>query len=157
MKPATRDQIRIALYNLVAAHAATIELMERTLLVLDEELALEATQYWKARVARVAPSSLHKEIQVDISSLRVTYHGRSCFLGGRLLFRLLEHLARRPNQYFTHEELLDSVWGGIRSDAAVRTAIGRLKNALRASGMEDLAQAIDGSNPGRYSLRLHSD
>jgi DNA-binding winged helix-turn-helix (wHTH) protein len=45
------------------------------------------------------------------------------------------------------------VWGGVRSDSTVRTAIKRLRAALRQAGMSELANAIDGSSPGRYALR----
>jgi DNA-binding response OmpR family regulator len=76
-------------------------------------------------------------------------------MGYTLLFRLLNAMALRPNRYLTHEELLDQVWGNTRSDATIRSAIRELRNRLRRAGMGDLAEAIDGNNPGRYGLMLH--
>jgi len=62
---------------------------------------------------------------------------------------------RRPNRYITREQLLDEVWGGCRSDAAVRSVVRDLRKRLKEAGMGDLAEAIDGSNRGRYGLMLN--
>ncbi len=72
------------------------------------------------------------------------------------MFRFVQRLARRPDTYLTYNELLRDVWDGVRSDAAIRSVVKRLRRALREAGMDDLADAIDGSTPGRYALRINT-
>lgn len=91
---------------------------------------------------------------MDRRLLTVRWNGRMCHLGNTIPFRLMERLARRPNQYLTHEQLLEEIWGGPRSKSAVRSAINSLRSRLVAAGMSDLADAIDGSNAGCYGLIL---
>src|SRR6185312_14513309 len=47
---------------------------------------------------------------LDESTLSVIWKGKTLHLGHTLAFRLLERLARRPNQYVTHMDLLRDVW-----------------------------------------------
>ena len=47
---------------------------------------------------------------LDESTLSVIWKGKSLHLGNTLAFRLLERLARCPNQYVTHLDLLRDVW-----------------------------------------------
>ena len=154
MTTTTREQIRRTLYNLATAHATTIELMEHTLELLGEELALDAKTFWQARITLMGSDRSTNGPVVDSGSLEVVYHGKRCFLGNTILYRLIERLSRKPNKYFTYDELLQCVWGGIRSDSTVRTAVKRLRATLRQAGMGELADSIDGSSPGRYSLRV---
>jgi Transcriptional regulatory protein, C terminal len=86
----------------------------------------------------------------------VSFRGDTCILGNGLLFRFLAFLADRPNAYLTYQELLDEVWDGPRSDSAIRSVVKRLRVLLRQKGMPELADAIDGSMPGRYGLRFSS-
>ncbi len=90
----------------------------------------------------------------DRGTLSINWDGRTCYLGFTLPFQLFEALARRPNRYIPVEDLLDEVWADVRSDAAVRSVVRDLRSRLRAAGMADLAEAIDGSNRGRYGLLL---
>lgn len=92
---------------------------------------------------------------VDRERLTVSWNGRRCYMGYTIPFRLLERLARRPNHYVTHERLLHYIWGGPRSKSAVRSAVTNLRSQLNSAGMGDLAEAIDGSNSGRYGLILN--
>jgi DNA-binding response OmpR family regulator len=93
-------------------------------------------------------------LRIEQALLSVTYQGKTCFLGNTLPFKLLCQLARRPNTYIPHEELLADVWQCIRSDAAVRSVVKTLRKKLRQAGLVALAQAIDGSESGHYSLKL---
>jgi DNA-binding response OmpR family regulator len=104
---------------------------------------------------RSEPDVTEGRLRVDPEDLTVRWNGTTCFLGYTLPFRLLERLARRPNQYVTHEQLLLEIWGGTRSKSAIRSAVNELRARLSAAGMSDLARAIDGSNAGRYALNLH--
>lgn len=91
-------------------------------------------------------------LTIDRQSLTVGWNGSSCFLGYTTAFRILERLAQRPNQYVSHAQLLEDVWGGPRSRSAIRSAVNDLRTRLTCAGMKDLAEAIDGSNPGHYGL-----
>lgn len=149
-----REQIRRTLRSLAEAHASMMSLMEQTLVLLNEELALDSLTYWRAHLPTSSGSQSSDRIEVDRDHLVVSFRGRSCFLGNTLPYRLLAHLAARPNVYLTHEELLDAVWEGTRSDSAIRSVVKRLRSMLHREGLSDLANAIDGSIPGRYMLRL---
>jgi DNA-binding response OmpR family regulator len=148
-----RELISRTLRSLAEAHASMMELMEQTMTLLNEELALDAVTFWKTRHSPKATSRVVDHLDVDHEHLRVSFRGKSCFLGNTLPFRLLAHLASRPNSYLTHEELLEDVWDGLRSDSAIRSVVKRLRAVLRREGLPELADAIDGSMPGRYGLR----
>jgi DNA-binding response OmpR family regulator len=154
MSPSKRELIRRTLRNLAESHAATIELMEQTLALLSEELAIDAVTFWKSRTAAATTQHFSDRLFIDHDRLQVAFAGRVCVLGNTLPFKLLERLARRPNTYVTHDELLSDVWEGIRSESAIRSAIKRLRQALRRQGLSKLADAIDGTSAGRYCLHL---
>jgi DNA-binding response OmpR family regulator len=153
MNSIKRDLIRRTLQSLAESHAATNELMERALALVGEELAIDAVAYWKARTATAAHPAIDRLFHVDPDRLQVVFQGKACELGDTL-FRLLQRLAKRPNTYVTHEDLLVDVWDGRRSEAAIRSAVKRLKQTLRRQGLAELADAVDGSRPGRYRLRV---
>lgn len=88
----------------------------------------------------------------DRTTLSVVYGGKSCFLGNTLMFRFFETIARRPNRYFTHSELLIEVWGGTRSESTIRNVARRLRKRLVAGGLKEVARLIDGSTAGHYVL-----
>jgi DNA-binding response OmpR family regulator len=91
---------------------------------------------------------------LDESTLSVIWKGRTLHLGHTLAFRLLARLARRPNQYVTHLDLLHDVWDDEElATATVRSLVRRLRLKLQDGGMSDLAAAIRGHN-GRYILDL---
>lgn len=88
------------------------------------------------------------------STLCVMWKGRSLHLGHTLAFRLLDRLARRPNQYVTHLDLLRDVWDDeYLATATIRSVVRHLRRRLREGGMTELADAIRGHN-GRYILEL---
>ncbi len=153
MNDAKREKIQRILRNLAESHAATIGLMEQTLSLLNEELAIDAISFWNSRIsAKGRPSN--RVPRVDHDRLQVHFRGKTCSLGNTLPFRFLTYLLQRPNKYVTYEELLHHVWDGRRSDAAVRSVVKRLRRRLRCEGMNELANAIDGSHAGRYAVRF---
>lgn len=93
-------------------------------------------------------------LQLDRTTFSVRWEGRSCSLGHSTAFRLLERLARRPNEYVSVDRLLDELWSGPRSYSTLRSTVCRLKLRLRLAGMGDLAQMIDGRVYGHYALLL---
>ncbi|MBN9519273.1 winged helix-turn-helix transcriptional regulator [bacterium] len=91
---------------------------------------------------------------LDESTLSVIWKGKSLHLGNTLAFRLLERLARCPNQYVTHLDLLRDVWEDeLLATATIRSLVRQLRCKLRGAGWVDLATAIRGHN-GHYVLSL---
>jgi DNA-binding response OmpR family regulator len=91
---------------------------------------------------------------LDDSTLSVIWKGKTLHLGHTLAFGLLARLARRPNQYVTHLDLLRDVWNDEDlATATIRSLVRELRRKLCNGGMTDLATAIRGHN-GRYILIL---
>jgi DNA-binding response OmpR family regulator len=90
----------------------------------------------------------------DPATFCAQWDGKTCYLGDTLPFWLLERLARRPNQFFRYDTLLQDVWDCKRSREAVRSVVKVLRQKLRAAGMDDLAEAIDGSTAHHYGLTI---
>lgn len=142
MDSTPNTELRHMLCGLVAALrdvADRMEIVADVLAVMDERVRIPLPQ---------------NGLMIDREHLTVSWNGRRCHMGYTIPFRLLERLARRPNQYVTHERLLHDIWGGSRSKSALRSAINNLRIQLVAAGMADLAKAIDGRNAGRYGLML---
>ncbi|MFO0831546.1 MAG: winged helix-turn-helix domain-containing protein [Phycisphaerales bacterium] len=93
-------------------------------------------------------------LQLNRATYTVQWDHKSCFLGYTMAFRVLERLARRPNEYISTDRLLEELWVATRSSSTVRSTVCGLKAKLRAAGMRDLAEFIDGSNSGHYALML---
>lgn len=148
-----RESIRLSLRSLAEAHAATMDVMVRTYDLLCKELALDPLDYFEQRRG-VTPTPEAADLAIDNSRFVVTFHEHNCCLGNTIPFRFLARLAERPNQYVTHQDLIDDVWGGECSDDALRSVVKHLRRRLRAAGLGDLADAIDGSTPGHYTLRV---
>ena len=103
----------------------------------------------KANAGYITPRPLLSE-----STLTVSWKGRTLHLGHTVSYRLLDRLARRPNQYVTHLDLLRDVWDDEElATATIRSVVRHLRRRLRDGGMIELAQAIRGHN-GRYILEL---
>lgn len=151
MNTIMQSQIRAALQQLAAAHAATIQQMESAMALLADALQMDEEL---AHCSSTKETSSSERLQIDRSLLGVKYRGRCCFLGNTLMFRLIERLAIQPNKYLSYEDLLSEVWESNRSDGAVRSVVKRLREALRSQGMDQVAAGIDGSVPGHYALRL---
>ncbi len=154
MNPEKQERIRQTLRSLAEAHATTIKLMEQALDLMSAEISLDPVTFWKSRGSPEVSRFTSKSALIDRETLTITYRGRSCFLGRTLPFRLFDRLACRPNVYVSYEDLLTDVWDGERTDDAIRSVVKTLRGKLRKAGMNQLADAIDGSVPGHYALKL---
>lgn len=98
----------------------------------------------------------HERPHVDHSTMSVMWDGQTCQLGYTVLFKLVDRLSRRPNQFVTFDQLLRDVWdGGLRSPDTIRSAVRNLRQRLSDAGMNRLATAIQG-RAGRYGLILNN-
>lgn len=156
METRRRDQIQHSVRTLAESYRATMELMEQTLGMLCEELALDPVTYFQALPGPRSAPAEPAGFMIDPGVLSVHFRGKVCFLGNTLPFKFLCRLAQRPNTYVSYEALLSEVWEGVRSDDAVRSVAKTLRNRLRQAGLADLADAIDGTVPGHYALKLPS-
>ena len=91
----------------------------------------------------------------DRATFSVHWHDNTCYLGNSLPFRLMERLAYCPNQFIHRDQLLDEVWECRRSREAMRSVVKVLRRKLCQAGMEDLAEAIDGTTAHHYGLMLN--
>lgn len=154
MDPFRREQIQRSLRNLAASYSAALTILEDTLKLLDEEFALDPATYLQRRGVS-GENDKDQRYLVNPKRLSVTFEGKTCFLGNSLPFKFLSRLAREPNAYVSHEELLTDVWNDRSvSDSALRSVVKMLRNKLRQDGLARLADAIDGTQPGHYSLKL---
>lgn len=144
LSPQKKQQIQHSLRTLAAAHAATIAQIEETMDVLIRTLELDERGGTESNNRPVA----------DEETFCVTWRGRNCFLGNTLLFWLFHRLAQSVNRYVAHVDLMDEVWKGDRETSTIRGVVKRLRDRLSASGMKDLASAVDGSVAGYYGLML---
>lgn len=96
-------------------------------------------------------------LRLDRSTYTVRWNQRSCFLGYTMAFRVLERLARRPNEYVSTDRLLDELWAATRTASTVRSTVCGLRSKLRDARMDDLADMIDGRNPNHYGLMLRKE
>lgn len=154
MNTKRRDLIQRSLRGLAESYTATMDLLEQTLSLLCDELALDPLTYFRTRRNLSRPEPGPEHFITDPSFFTATFRGKTCFLGNTLPFKFLGRLARRRNTYVTYEDLLFEVWENRRSDSAVRSVAKTLRRKLRQAGMSDLAAAIDGTVPGHYALRL---
>ncbi len=90
----------------------------------------------------------------DGATFSVHWAGRTCRLGNTKPFKVLQRLARRPNQLIHRDSLLEEIWDQHTSYDAVRSAVKILRRKLDAAGMEELADAISGKTTHHYSLML---
>lgn len=119
---------------------------------LVEELA--CGEHFLAAAGPPLAESESAGLRVDRSRYSVKWHDETCVLGRTMEFRLLERLARSHNHYLSVDRLLDELWNGECAYPTVRSAICRLRRALRKSGATDLADRIDGHVHGHYGLML---
>ncbi len=147
-----RKTIRDALAALTATHRIVVEQFESAITVLSS--ALDASEWAQGDVVGATREDGAGRPIADRNTLSILWHGRSCFLGNTLLFRFFERIARSSNRYVPHVDLLDEVWGTHREATTIRGVAKRLRDRLIASGMADLARAIDGSVSGHYRLML---
>jgi DNA-binding response OmpR family regulator len=134
-------RIQVLLHRLDRANGiarrCTAELQDLFALTPDDKLSnLAGTSFMAAQTALAAPI-------VDTAAMTVTWAGRSCTLGHTIPLRLMERLARRPNQFVPFARLLRDVWDdNARSDEAIRSAVRDLKARLVAAKMAGLADCL---------------
>ena len=88
----------------------------------------------------------HGNIAMHLDAMRVTV-GDSDVTISQTEFKLLQHMLSNPNQVFSREQLLNSVWG-INSFVEERTVdvhILRLRKALKAFGVEEIITTVRGA------------
>ncbi len=144
-----KEEIRAALDTLVTTHVQSTAQLEQAISGLSFVLDIERTS------ARPSSRSIpdNGAPRADRDTLSIVWRGKSCFLGNTLLFRLFERLAKSPNRYVSHADLLDDVWGADRHASTIRGVAKRLRDRLREQGMGTVADAIDGSVTGYYGLK----
>jgi DNA-binding response OmpR family regulator len=148
-----RERIQLTLRKMARTHATAITLLEQTLSILQMSSELEESALGTTGTPD-EKDILDSRPIVDHALLSIVYRGKSCFLGNTLPLKLFERLVRRPNQYLSYGQLLNEIWAGTRTHDAVRSVVKILRNKLRQAGMQDLAEAIDGSAAGHYGLIL---
>lgn len=139
----TQDRLSEAIRSLKTALVQVVECVDDLTRIIDD-----------LRIVHVDTGAKAIPLRIDQNSFVVYWRDRHCHLGYTLAFRLLEALARRPNQYLSIDYLLSEIWSGQRSRTAVRSAVSDLRHRLMDAEMEDLAAMIDGSNRGHYGLML---
>jgi two-component system response regulator MtrA len=99
----------------------------------------------RAQLAEPAETVTLGPLHIDISGHRVTMGEDEIGLTPTE-FRLLVELARRPQQVFTREMLLDKVWGYsyLGDSRLVDVAIQRLRAKLNRDGAPDLIETVRG-------------
>ena len=143
-----QEEIREVLKSLAYTHSLVVEQMESMISVLTTLLEVDA-------LSSTASSARRKGWPVaNRDTLSVEWEGKSCFLGNTLLFLFFERIARTPNRYVSHQQLLDDVWGGNRQSTTIRGVVKRLRDKLVEVDMDDLAARIDGSENGYYGLMM---
>jgi DNA-binding response OmpR family regulator len=142
--------VRANLFSLFESVDHLCSIVDEIAMGSDAQLKLTDS----TRPSLTSATGTEMTIAVDRQTMTVRCEGRQCHLGFTLLFRVMEKLAARPNQYIRIEHLMAEVWGAVRSSAAVRSAISDLRAKLTAAGMAKLAHRIDGSNRGHYALLL---
>jgi two-component system, OmpR family, phosphate regulon response regulator PhoB len=85
-------------------------------------------------------------LRLDPHTLSVTAGDRQLNLG-RVEFRLLNYLMHHPGRVHSRAQLLDQVWGShvFLDERTVDAHVGRLRNALQPSGLQDTIQTVRGS------------
>lgn len=141
-----KQLIQESLRRLAASHAAAVAQIEEAMTVLAGALELEQPRGEEER-------GTNRPV-ADATTFSVIWQGRTCFLGNTLLFWMFERLARSPNRYVAHIDLLDEVWRRERQSSTIRGVAKRLRDRLIAADMRDLAAAIDGSVSGHYGLKI---
>ena len=152
MQNSKRANIRKALASLAATHEIVVRQMEHMIDLLNH--VLEAEESLEFESGDTNSKSKTNKPFANRKTLSIEWAGKSCFLGNTLLFWFFDRIARTPNQYVSHLDLLEDVWGGERKEATIRGVAKRLRDRLNECGMEFLALSIDGSESGYYGLIL---
>jgi DNA-binding response OmpR family regulator len=137
-----REFILDTLAELASLHADAAAVAERARSVLDQQDMADPHSVPSAgQDESCAPRD---GLTADPATFTVEWRGQRCDLGPTILFRLIHFLALRPGRYLTYDILMDSVWERRCSNATIRSAVKRLRQAMCDAGMPDLAAAIKG-------------
>jgi two-component system, OmpR family, response regulator MtrA len=116
----------------------------------------EVAAYIRARLRRprmeIRDVVNYADVAIDVTQRKVARAGKTLDLSTRE-FDLLLTLARRPEQVFTREHLLDLVWGVDREVtlATVETYISYLRSKINITGSQPLIQTVRGVG---YTMRM---
>ncbi len=128
--------------ELATLHAAAAEIAEQAWSMLAKEDEVDLHGFFSGDFPHGCLSE--ERLTVNAMTFTVEWHGLRCNLGPTILFKLIQRLARRPGRYFTYDILMEDVWERRCSNATVRSAVKRLRRAMRDAGMSELAAAIRG-------------
>jgi len=103
-------RLRESLQSLLTCLRGAASDVERTLVILDEEVVVLQPH---ARPLESQPRALI----LDRKAFAVSWGSKTCYLGYSILYRVMDVLASHPNQYVSHRRLLDLAWHGPRSDS----------------------------------------
>jgi two-component system, OmpR family, phosphate regulon response regulator PhoB len=101
----------------------------------------------RALMRRASPAAVRQmlrcgDLAMDLSAHRVTRGSAAVYLSP-MEFRLLRFFLERPDQVFSREELLHSIWGGVDLDPrTVDVHIRRLRRALNVGRHPDLIRTV---------------
>ena len=127
-----------AFAELATLHAAAVVAAERawSVLATHDEADLQGI-FCSGHHRKCLP---HDRLVVSPVTFTVEWRDRCCDLGPSILFKLIQRLSRRPGRYFTYDILMEDIWERRCSNTTVRSAIKRLRRALRDAGMPELAR-----------------
>jgi len=147
-----KAEIARSLRQLTEIYRSNLTEYEHTLATLSALLELEPPPILsRISLLEQPPSNLF----ADSTTFCAIYRNHRCYLGNTLVFKLFKLLVSRLNRYVPYSELLAEVWKQEeKSPEAIRTIVQLLRKKLRAAEMSNVADAIDGSNPGHYGLIL---
>jgi hypothetical protein len=151
MRAERRQAIREALASLALTHASAVVQLETAIRLLSEALDVLDDDF---AVGLLEGPPRRQNDFVDMANHSVRWEGKTCFLGNSLPFRFFERISRSPNQYISYRVLLNDVWGGEREHSSIHGVAKRLRDRLNLSGMNNLSEKINGTNPGHYCLLL---
>ena len=108
--------IETSLRNLAETHSAAVNQLEQTIAVLAGVLEIDDIFVAVTSARQAGHSSRRMKAPIaDRATMSVVYQGRKCALGNTLMFWFFDRLARSPNRYVSHVDLLDAVWDGQRA------------------------------------------
>ena len=136
------DSLLDSMADLATLHAAAASTAERIWSILAEydETDFQCMVYGESRHGETSRNHLN----VNSRTFTVEWNDLCCHLGPTILFKLVQSLARRPGCYLTYDILMENVWQRRCSNTTIRSAVKRLRQAMRDAGMGELADAIRG-------------
>jgi hypothetical protein len=131
------EMARLAIANLRATVRGHLEAWQQAAYQDDDEPA-------EPHTTPNNPSSSNKLV-VDRSTFTVTYKDKSCFLGNKRAFWLLERCQHARGTFLSIKTLIDDVWKGKEvSDEAVQRQISTLRTTLKTAGIDGIDFEVQG-------------